>query len=61
MSDTCSEKPQECLYINCCGISWPYPTPSTSSATNTPENTEEDPDAHEPAGGGNIQMEYSSD
>jgi hypothetical protein len=35
-------------------------TPSTSSAMETPENTEEDPDDCEPADG-DIQMEYSSD
>jgi hypothetical protein len=34
------------------------PTPSTSPAMNTPENTEEDPDDPEPAGEGDIQMEY---
>jgi hypothetical protein len=34
------------------------PTPSTSSAVKTPENTEEGP---EPADEGDIQMEYSSD
>jgi hypothetical protein len=27
----------------------------------TPENTEEDPDDPEPAGEGDIQLEYSSD
>jgi len=32
---------------------------STSSAVKTPENTEEDPGNPEPAGEGNIQMEYS--
>jgi hypothetical protein len=37
------------------------PTPSTSSATKTPENTEDDPDDPERAGEGDIQMEYSSD
>jgi hypothetical protein len=34
------------------------PTPSTSSATKTPENKEEDP---EPADEGDTQTEYSSD
>jgi hypothetical protein len=37
-----------------------FPTP-TSSATNTPENTEEDPNDPELAGEGDIQLEYSSD
>jgi hypothetical protein len=37
-----------------------FPTPSTSSATKTPENTEEDPDDPEPADGNN-QVEYFSD
>jgi hypothetical protein len=32
------------------------PTPSTSSAMKTPENTEEDPDDPEPADEGGIQM-----
>ena len=48
--------------INCYGISWHLSiTPSTSSATKTPDNTEEDPDGHEPAEGGGIQMKYRSD
>jgi len=37
------------------------PTPSTSSALNTPENIEEDPDDSEPAAEGDVQMEYYSD
>jgi hypothetical protein len=37
------------------------PTPSTSSAMNTPESREEDSDDPEPADEGDIQMEYSSD
>jgi hypothetical protein len=37
------------------------PTPSASSATKTPENTEDDPDDSEQAGEGDIQMEYPSD
>jgi hypothetical protein len=37
------------------------PTPSTSSAMKTPENTEEDPDGHEPADERDIQMEYLCD
>jgi len=37
------------------------PTPSTSSAMKTPENTKAEPDDPEPADGGNIQMETSSD
>jgi hypothetical protein len=37
------------------------PTPSNSSATKTPENTGEEPEAPEPAAEGDIQMEYSSD
>jgi hypothetical protein len=39
----------------------PLSPPSTFLARNTPENTEEDLDDHEPRGGGNIQMEYTSD
>jgi hypothetical protein len=35
------------------------PTPSTSSARKTPENTEEDPDDPESIDEGDIQMEYS--
>ena len=34
---------------------------SSSSATNTPWNTQEAPDDPEPAGEGGIQMEYCSD
>jgi len=37
------------------------PTPSTSLAVKSPENTEEYPDDPEPATAGDIQMEYSSD
>jgi len=37
------------------------PTPSTSSAVRTPENTEWDPDDLKPADEGDIQTEYSSD
>ena len=37
------------------------PTSSTSSATKTPENIEDNPDDSEQAGEGDIQMEYSSD
>jgi hypothetical protein len=33
-------------------------TPSPSSAMKTPENTGEDPDDLEPAGEGDVQMEY---
>jgi hypothetical protein len=48
--------------INCYDISWHLSiTPSTSSATKTPDNTEKDPDDHEPAGEGSIQMKYLSD
>jgi len=36
-------------------------TPTTSSATKIPDNTEEDPNDHEPAGEGGIQMKYLSD
>ena len=36
-------------------------TPSTSTAMQTPENTDKDPDAPEPAAEGDIQMEYFSD
>jgi hypothetical protein len=39
----------------------PSPTPSTSSAMKTPENTEEDPNDTEPIVEGHIQVEYSSD
>jgi len=39
----------------------PSPPPSTSLASNTPENIEEDLDDHEHGGGGIIQMEYPSD
>jgi hypothetical protein len=35
------------------------PTPSTSSATKIPENTEEEPDDPQPADEEDIQMEYS--
>ena len=38
-----------------------FPTPSTSSAMNIPENTEEDPHDPEPADEGYIEMEHSSD
>ena len=45
-----------CYSINCYGISLSLSaTPSTSSAMKTPDNTEEDPDDHEPAGEG-IQI-----
>ena len=37
------------------------PTPSTSLAVKSQENTEEYPDDPEPATAGDIQMEYSSD
>ena len=37
------------------------PTPSTSSAVKSPENTEEYSDDPEPATADDIQMEYSSD
>jgi hypothetical protein len=37
------------------------PTPPTSSAMKTPENTEEDPNNTEPADEGDIQIEHSSD
>ena len=37
------------------------PTPSSNWATKTPENTEGDPDDHEPVIEDNIQMEYSCD
>jgi hypothetical protein len=37
------------------------PTPSTSSAMKTSENTEEDPDDLASVYEGDIQMEYSSD
>ena len=38
----------------------PSPTPLTSSAMNTPENTQEDPDDLEPPYEGDIHVEYSS-
>jgi len=38
----------------------PSPTPLISSAMNTPENTQEDPDDLEPPYEGDIHMEYSS-
>jgi len=48
--------------MNCCGNPDPLsPTPSNSSDIKTPENTEEDPNAPQPAAEGDIQMEYSSD
>jgi len=37
------------------------PTPTTSSVMKTPENGEQNPDDPEPAGEGDIQMEYYSD
>jgi hypothetical protein len=37
------------------------PTPLTSSAMKSPENTEEDPDGPEPADVRDIQMEYPCD
>jgi len=37
------------------------PDPSTSLAMKTRENTGDDPEDPEPADGGDIQMEYSSD
>jgi hypothetical protein len=37
------------------------PTPSTSSAMKTLENTEDDPNDPEPAAGGGIQIECSSE
>jgi len=36
------------------------PTPSTSSAMKTPQNTKAEPDDPKPAGEGNRQMESSS-
>jgi len=36
------------------------PTPTTSSVMKTPENREQNPDDPEPAGEGDIQMEYYS-
>jgi hypothetical protein len=41
----------------------PGPSASLVEIEDTPENTQEDTDAPEPAaeGGANIQMEYSSD
>jgi len=44
-------RPPGMSYINCCGISWPLSTPSTSSALKTPEITEEDPGDPEPTDG----------
>ena len=37
------------------------PTPSTSSAMITPENTEQDPDDPKPADDGDIHKEHPSD
>jgi hypothetical protein len=37
------------------------PTPSTSSVTKTPENTDEDPNEPKPVAEGDIQIRYSSD
>jgi len=37
------------------------PTRSNSSATKTPEMTEENPDDPKPADEGDIQIDYSSD
>jgi hypothetical protein len=37
------------------------PTPATSSAIKTPNNTHQEPDDPEPADEGDIQMDYSSD
>jgi hypothetical protein len=39
----------------------PGPLASLLKSEQTPENTGRDPDAHEPAGKGDIQVEYSSD
>jgi hypothetical protein len=36
------------------------PSSSSSSALKTPENTEEDPDDHEPVDEGDIRIEYSN-
>jgi hypothetical protein len=38
-----------------------FPTPSTSSAVKTPENTDENPDDSDPADKGDTKMEYSPD
>lgn len=38
-----------------------FPTPTTSSVMKTPENRDQNPDDPEPAGEGDVQMEYSSD
>jgi len=38
-----------------------FPIPSTSPATKTPENTEEDADDPEPADEGDIQNDCSSE
>jgi hypothetical protein len=38
-----------------------FPKVFETSAVETPENTEDDPDNPEPTDDGNIQMEYLSD
>jgi hypothetical protein len=52
---------QECLYINCCGISDVLSPSPTYSAMKPLENTEDEPDGPKQASEGAIQMEYSSD
>jgi len=52
---TCSKGLQDCLYIATVVPSDPLSsTASASSLMKTPENTEEDPDNPELAGGGDI-------
>ena len=52
---------QECLYINCCGISWPLVSYSINFlAMKTPGNTEQKHDDTEPTDEGDTQMKYSS-
>jgi hypothetical protein len=48
------------VYNNCSGFSDRiYPPPATSSARKSAESTERYPDDPKPAGGGDLQMEYS--
>jgi hypothetical protein len=63
ISGTCSKWPPTVLCPSTVVVSPEplSPTPLTSSAMKTPENTEKDPDNTEPADEGDIQIERSSD
>jgi len=63
MSGTCSKKDRNnaCMSTILVFRDPLSPTPSTSSAIKTLENTEEDCDDPEPADEGDIQMEYFPD